>query len=245
MAAGIMPASPTHAWAFDEGTGSTAYPAFGDQTGTLLNEAHWSTDAPLSYGGNYSVEFQDKGGQGRVRFPGHYSGTAGSFQFWVYTTEMTGGDYYMQTGGGATGRMYLWTADASTAGLGIDNKGMPYFTRPPDDIWNHIAVTWDASLPTDNVTVYVTNSLGQNVHNFTSPNDGGDTGSIYMGNPGWGTRGFLGSIDELAYWSVPLTADNVDWLYENSASSIPEPATATLAVLSTLGLLLVRRRKRI
>ncbi len=239
-----MPGEPTHGWAFDEETGTTAYPAFGDQTGTLLTEAYWSTDSPLSYGGNGSVEFQDDGVQGRVHFPSHYSGTAGSFQFWVYTTEMQGGDYYMQTGGGAAGRMYLWTNNGSNAGLGIDNEGVGYFARPRNSIWNHIVVTWDASLFTDNVTVYVTNSEDpQSVYNFTSANDGGNTGYIYMGNPGWGDKGFLGRIDELAFWDVPLSADNVAWLYENSMSRIPEPATASLAVLGVLALLVAGRRR--
>jgi len=68
---------------------------------------------------------------------------------------------------------------------------------------------WDESLSTGNVKVYLTNTSGQNVYSFTSANDGGDTGDIRMGYPGWGNCGFLGRLDEVAFWDVPLTADDV------------------------------------
>lgn len=238
-AAPVMPTSPTHGWAFDEGAGTAASPVFGTQAGQLKNGAGWSTDCPLAYEGNRSVEFFDD--QDQVEFPGHYSGTAGSFQFWAYTSEIVSGDYYLHTNGGANGRMYLW-ATGSNAGLGIDGKGVGTFPRPPNDTWNHFVVTWDAALATNNVTVYVTNSLGQNTYSFTQTNDGGHTSTIWMGYPGWGDCGFKGRIDELAFWNVALTADNVEWLYRNSMASIPEPATFLLAALGAVGLFVLRRR---
>lgn len=241
LAAAIIPPSPTYAWSLDEGAGTTAAPTFGDQTGSLLNGATWSTNTPLAYVGNYSVEFLDD--QDQLRLPGHVSGKSGSLQFWVYTSEIVGSDYYLHTTGSS--RIYLWVYSTPLiVGMGINGSaGVGSFAKPPDDTWNHVVVTWDESLANDNVKVYVTNDAGQNVYSMTKTIGEGATGNILLGYPGWGSCGFKGLIDELAFWDVPLTAENVEWLSKRSVSTIPEPATAMLVVWGVLCLLSGRRRR--
>jgi len=97
VAGTALPPGPTHAWAFDEPAGTTAYPTFGSQEGQLVNGAGRSTDGPFSYADNHSVDLLDD--QDQALFPSHYSGTSGSFQFWAYQSEMHGGDYYLHTTG--------------------------------------------------------------------------------------------------------------------------------------------------
>ncbi len=245
LAAPIMPSSPTHGWAFDEGTGSTVAPCFGSQTGTRYDGTEWSEDSPLSYNGNNSAYFDTK--PGTVRFPSHLSGSSGSYQFWFRTYDMDAGAYYMNSPSGP-GRMYVYIfgANENSVGYGLNGVlGTGSFPTPPHGIWNHLVVTWDESLydaGQNNVKVYVTNSNGQNVYSARKELGVTNTGIIRIGGTG-STSGFEGLLDEVAFWNAPLSAENVEWLYENSMSKIPEPATATLAVLSVLALLVAGRRR--
>ncbi len=241
-AAPVMPASPTYAWALDEGTGTTAYPIFGTQDGDLYNGASWSTDCPISYAGNYCAYFGAKRDQ--VRFPSHLSGASGSMQFWFRSDDMSAGNYYMNTLGSGRSYVYVFGANENSVGYGLNGVlGVGAFPTPPHGIWNHMVITWDESLATDNVNVYITNSNGQSVYSNTKVLGADDTGTICVGSSG-SSSGFGGLLDEVAFWNVPLSADNVEWLYENSISTIPEPTTATLAVLAAIGLLITRRRRR-
>ncbi len=240
-AGAIVPPEPTYAWALDEGAGTTAAATFGGQTASLVNGASWSAGGPLAYAGNYAVDFVDDRDQ--LRLPTHTSGMSGSYQFWAYTTEMFASDYYLHTTGAA--RLYMWVhSDPLAAGIGINGaSGIGDFAKPPDDVWNHVVVTWDESLTTDNVKVYVTNNTGQTVSNMTKVIGQGDTGPILLGYPGWGDCGFQGLIDEVAFWDVPLSGENVQWLYGHSVSTIPEPMTAVLAIVGVVCLPFIRRRR--
>lgn len=243
MAEPLMPRDPTRAWALDEGTGATAYPEFGTDTGALRLGASWSPSGPFSYAGNHSAYFAANNDY--VAFPGYTTIPSGGYQFWAYTTDMGGGDYYLNSPSGP-GRWWLWLSNGTgnPAGLGLNGTSIGSFPRPPDNEWNHFVITWDESLATDNVKVYVTNDLGQSVYSMTKTLGTGDsTGEIRIGSTG-GSTGYAGFLDEVAFWNVPLSAENVDWLYRNSITTIPEPGTGIVAGLCLLALLITRRRRR-
>jgi hypothetical protein len=48
-------------------------------------------------------------------------------------------------------------------------------------------------------------------------------------------------MDEVAVWKSALTADNVEWLYANSMTQIPEPSGLVLICVGALALLIGRR----
>ena len=56
--AATMPAvTPTYAWLFDDGSGSTLTAEVGGHDGNLVNGPSWSSEVPFSYAGNGSLYF--------------------------------------------------------------------------------------------------------------------------------------------------------------------------------------------
>ena len=110
------------------------------------------------------------------------------------------------------------------------------------DVWHHLAFTWDRAGGSGNGTlmayldgVLVGSLTNQNWDSYTI--DAARFGKEIS----TGSRLFAGSADELAIFNRALTGDEVAAQFA-AAFGIPEPATATLGLLSFAGLMLRRRR---
>ena len=88
VAAPVMPPSPTSGWLLDEGSGSTTHQWDGSKTGTLYQNAGFSTDTPFAYTGNHSLSLSGVGGD-RAILDGTATGSAGTFQFWVKPSHIS------------------------------------------------------------------------------------------------------------------------------------------------------------
>ncbi len=173
------------------------------------------------------------GGQRGIFGNGHNSGNRTRFDI---NTESPGGNnsIFFRYQGGNIG----WS--------GITEFG----DELQEDQWYHLTVVVpDNALPTD-VMVYIDAVLltpdSGNMNNAGSPLNTG--GNFRIGD----TAGlFDGSIDDVQYYGEALNAEQITLLFNNpglsldqiGVNTIPEPATATLALLAT-GLVALRRRRR-
>jgi hypothetical protein len=116
-----------------------------------------------------------------------------------------------------------------------------------DDTWHHIVYCFDptVSLVQDRVSFYL--DAQQEAVSSTTLADGTPdsfSGFVYpMILAGWNNRGTIqnfldGSLDEVAFYTRPLSAEEVASHYN---AAIPEPATVLLFGLGGVALLRKRR----
>ncbi|MFC4993739.1 LamG domain-containing protein [Rubritalea tangerina] len=118
-----------------------------------------------------------------------------------------------------------------------------------EETWNHVVLQYDLT-SNSTLNVYVNGTLRDTVtdtsgtFSFTGLHLGGSRdGSVAA----IGDRDWDGMMDEVALWDRSLTSDEVTSLYNAGLSGIavtavPEPSSAALLGLSSLGLMLRRRR---
>jgi hypothetical protein len=244
MADLVQPAVPNYSWLFDDGSGTSATANTGGHNGTLNGSAAWSTEVPFAYAGNKSIDFTG----GNVTAVGNAMGTSGTVSLWARTTI----DYLHSTNrfflDSSGPRTYLydsavngWTEfsiNGATANDGslINNSNFPVNT------WHHVAVTWDNSLPGDKVLFYLDGGL---VASSGTAMIAGTPTSWFFGSRYSNELSWQGQMDEIAFWSVPLSGDNVAWLAHNSlAAPTPEPSTLVLVGTAMVSLLAYAWRKR-
>ncbi len=110
----------------------------------------------------------------------------------------------------------------------------------PKDQWVHFAVTFDDSLASDELKLYVGGALAgsSNLNPGSGVNTSGANrvaiGSIYENNG----RSFSGGLDDLRIYDSVLSASEIQAL-----ANIPEPSTLLLGLGGMLGTMLLRRRK--
>ncbi|MFC1805597.1 LamG domain-containing protein [Planctomycetota bacterium] len=234
----MMPGPPTAGWLLDEGTGTTTYELGGVKTGTLNQNAAFSTDTPFAYAGNHSLSLTGTTGD-RALLAGTPSGTAGTFQLWVKTNDTAAPQYLIDGTNGH--RTLIYRNSATSYSMYINQTSIGGFpaSHTPEGDWTHLAVVWDNSLATGKQQLYV-DGVPTNAYNKTL--SAKNPAQVWLGNRFSNNEALNGKLDEYALWSTPLGPDEIEWLASNSVHSIPEPCT--LALLGMGALALLRRRRR-
>ena len=137
----------------------------------------------------------------------------------------------MREDGGDVGQVYTHTSSSASSNF--------TFAAGANEVWRHIAVTYDAT--TGTTTAYLD---GVYAGDMTVAGD--LTASDYIvvgGHRGSTGRNFEGLIDDIGVWNEVLSTGAIEDLAGGTAVAdvIPEPATLSLLGLGCLGLL--RRRK--
>jgi len=231
-----QPSLPDKAWLFDEGTGSTAKPSSGPDSGTLHSNVTWTTNTPHVYGANHAVYF-DGTGSNRVNFPGHNYGTEGTISVWAYREG--GAQYLFDASPGGRTLLYAhYDLFMNDTHLGaVDGELIP------DNEWTHLVLTWD-NAATDGMRekVYKNGSLFTAFDTVLNPKS---PAMLWLGNRYSNNEPWRGMIDEYALWSTALSPAQIGWLYQNSLSALPEPSTLLVwSLLAGLGVGAAWRRRR-
>ena len=261
----VMPAAPDYGWAFDEDAGTTAAAAFGNVDGSVKGGA-WSGTTNFGYAGNGSLELSggisdgqevwldDVGGSDKISINDAGANNAFTISAWIFDRDDQNTNRASLFGNwfDATQNIMLWnTTNADSITLLVRQQGdvgNQVVRVTPLAQWVHVVGVWDGNASdTGTATLYVNDQFetisNAGVTEGWAVEDGYRIGGDSRGNNvGKGrNRMFNGFIDEVAVWKSALTADEVEWLRQNSMSEIPEPGTLTL--LAGCGLALLRRRK--
>ena len=220
VAAPVMPPSPTSGWLLDEGSGSTTHQWDGSKTGTLYQNAGFSTDTPFAYTGNHSLSLSGVGGD-RAILDGTATGSAGTFQFWVKPNDTGDPQYLIDGTNGHRTLIYRTSPTNYQMYLNQANIGGFPTSFTPTDEWTHMAVVWDNALPTEKEKVYI-NGVQQSAYNVGVSDR--DPAQVWLGSRFSNNEALNGKIDEYAVWNEPLNPDHIEWLAQNSLKSIPAPA---------------------
>jgi len=217
IAAPVTPPSPVSAWLLDEGAGTTTQQWGGSKTGTLYQNASFSSDTPFAYTGNHSLSLSGVWGD-RAILDGTATGSAGTFQFWVKPNDTAAPQYLIDGTNGHRTLVYRTSATNYQMYLNQTNiGGFPASFTPTDD-WTHMAVVWDNALPTEKEKVYI-NGVQQRAYNVGVSDR--DPTQVWLGSRFSNNEALNGKIDEYAVWNEPLSPDHIEWLAQNSLKSIP------------------------
>lgn len=246
-----MPQAPVTAYTFDEGTGATVADPFGNITGTLIDVAAFSTEVPLAYAGNFSLDlsaagndYVDLGDQPSLFFPGAFS-----ISVWVRPTEVATNQF-----GHYIVADYVPSADQSSFGIRLNG------TRIPDDA-GKIGFFWEFPQQIFPSLLLSTTDLDAVIntwYHITAVSDGAETSRLYIngileneftfsqtrddvpGNTAIGRAGsfeapsfnFEGQIDEVAFFNYALNGDEASWLFHNSIRGLSAPPAAPFDIVS-------------
>jgi hypothetical protein len=250
-AADQMPQDPVTAYTFDEGTGATVADPFGNITGTLVDVATFSTEVPLAYAGNFSLDlsaagndYVDLGDQASLFFPGAFS-----ISVWVRPTEAATnafGHYVVAD--------YIANADQSSFAIRLNGTSNPdnagkigfFWEFPPQNFpgfvlsttdldavintWYHITAVSDGA---ETSRLYI-NGILENEVTF-SQTRGDVPGNIAIGRAGSFEApnfNFEGQIDEVAFFNYALNGDEASWLFHNSIRGLSAPPAAPFDIVS-------------
>lgn len=121
-------------------------------------------------------------------------------------------------------------------GFGLSPVSLDNVGTITDDVWTHVAGTWDGST----YSIYLDGVLAGSV---------AGSGSILLGNDplrlgqsaasGATNNGFFGLIDDARIYNNALSAAEI---FNIANPTVPEPTTAALAMLGLGGLVMRRRR---
>jgi hypothetical protein len=131
-------------------------------------------------------------------------------------------------------------------GNGVHWGGASTPQSQPGGQWSNIVVTWGPDgLGGTTLTVYSNGTFLGDAPGAVVPDFYAD--ALMIGAKVGGDNAFAGMFDEVAIWDTPLTADNVEWIYQNSLSElgvpIPEPTSGMLLAMGLLGMAAFRRRR--
>ena len=230
--------SPNHQWLFDEGSGTTGADTgtTGGSDATLNFGAGWSANTPFAYSGNSSL---DTGAAGNATAPSPSAGSfAGPFTMSVWAawdgTVLGGvpGNHYIFDSEPSGNRHLLLLNDNNPTNLFWDNQnhGTAGLGALSSNDWSHYAFVSDGI----DLLVYEDGNLVS-----TIADDGGAVNTLFIGSRFSNNEFWRGEIDEFAIWDEALSADNVEWLSQNSLNDlnsavVPEPAS--VALWSMLGI---------
>jgi len=257
FAVALKPSDPNFAWLLD-GNNSAL---FGGQNGTRTGAAgsnpsgpEFVTDVPLAYDQNRALEFDGTDDEFVVADtaalrPGTGAWTT-SFWFKADDADQTGGIIAKRQNSGSFNQLQIAAGTILGTGSLSPSKKLSIIIRASstsdwwfhttDDIidgeWHHVGFVRAAA---GGGTMYVDGqleALTQAKLTGAGPRDVDNTVPWIFGSNN-GSDHFEGLVDEVAFWNIELTGDNMEWLAFRSFSPdfvVPEPSSASLLGLAVL-----------
>jgi len=138
---------------------------------------------------------------------------------WIkHPNAVTAGERIMVSGTGSSGDVTWYLNSASSMGLTLDNNSPVTVTVTGlslgDGNWHHLAFTYDGSLGSNNISVYVDGTLKAN-GNQTGALKIPSTNNTTIASYG-ATNYFNGSIDDVRIYNRALTSGEISGLYAGS-----------------------------
>lgn len=244
----LSAAQPMAWWKFDETSGPTAFASAGGVNGTLSGAATFAT----GISGN-AIQLS-QAGAGHVNFGNNFglTGTSYTISYWVKTTTTATDQVVL--GKHRAGSSNGYFAGVSQNGpYGAPNKAWAYQSSSPgnqpistttvnDGTWKHVAIAYNLSggshsIYVDGGLAEATTTANPMVANGASFIVGGVANSSLTGVLSL----FTGLIDDVQIYNSRLNDAQIQALYENPGTAVPEPAT--LAVVGFGAAALARRRR--
>ncbi len=216
-------------WGFNEGTGTSAMDASGnDRTGTLVNGAAWSSDAPSGTG--YSISLNGSNAYVSVSsVPGlKYTGGDFSVSAWIKPgAGETNGGYIISKPWNSAGD-YNYTLNYATNGrislglAGATSYLLETTVAVPVGRWSFVAATVDS---TNKVSIYIDGSLKiTGTHSIvswtrTDNNTPLTIGTLFPYGVGWSGNGSFslnGLIDKPRVMNSALSAKAIKKMYDET-----------------------------
>jgi len=230
------PADPVAAWNFDEGSGTILNDIIGSDDGTVTNmvAGNWLPGGAFTHVGNSNLDFN-------VATPAEYVDLGDSptvqnksnvtFSIWMNTdadpTFAALIDF--QKNGSAGSRITVeqrTSLEIRGGGRAPDSQTFQEMTTTNSPVaigsWQHIFVEFD--IPNDAVAIYVNNVLEDDDGTSTFTNNSTDDTTSDIGVIGVNdtpTSGkYNGQLDEIAVFDFMLTANEREWLFENTINKL-------------------------
>jgi Concanavalin A-like lectin/glucanases superfamily/PEP-CTERM motif len=246
----VLANGPAAYWRFSETSGTNAVDSVGGNDGTYIGGAVLTASGPQapSFPGfesdNSATSFN--GTNAAVNTPISFSNaTQFTLEGWVKAatanqanrTGLFGNNDVIEFGYINDSTLELWTPFT----------GALHVSPPPDDQWYHIAAVGTGS----QIAIYINGALAGSMAHGALPGTGYGS-SAYLFNIGGdgvqdaGGNWFLGDLDEIAVYRTALSDTQILADYEAAfrAPPVPEPASATMALLGLVGLTGALRRRR-
>lgn len=240
--------TPIAWWKFDETSGSTASATLGGIDGTLSGSATFSG----GISGN-ALQLSTAGGS-YARFGDNFGllATSYSISFWMNSTETTN-DQIIVGKHRATFVSGHFVGMGSNGPYGAVNKAWAYQGSFPgnqpvsttsinDGNWHHIVVTYD--IGNSSHTIFVDGAPGESTASANGMSAAAAdfmVGGIFDAG-GTAVSTYTGMVDDLQIYTEVLSDGNINYLFNNPGSAVPEPATITALLVG--GISVLRRRKR-
>ncbi|MHC4457062.1 MAG: LamG domain-containing protein [Planctomycetota bacterium] len=203
-------------WTFDEGSGTTAYDSAGDNNGTLVGDANWTTGVT---GG--ALRFDGVGDYVEVDSSEELKlNLTGTISVWIYPHDL-----YRHTivekkgapGGGNRGENYFLTFGSSNQCVLNIGDGSTYVSAEiaaesfSVNSWYHIVGTWNSS----NIMIYLNGELQDIQTNTLSYLISSDSYPVRIGAHDSLTWFFDGKIDDVRIYDRFLSAEEIEELYQD------------------------------
>lgn len=248
-AASVLSAqTPIAWWKFDEAGGSTASATVGGIDGSLSGSATFASGVSgnalqLSAAGGSYASFGDNFGLVAASY---------SLSFWVNSTE-TASDQIILGKHRATFVSGYFAGMGANGPYGAANKAWAYQSSFPgnqpisttsinDGTWHHVVVTYNVGNSFH--TIYVDGAPAES--SVTAAGMGVAAADFMVGgifnSAGTAISTYSGMVDDLQIYDEVLSDGDINYLYHNPGSAVPEPATITALLVG--GLAAIRRRKR-
>jgi flagellin-like protein len=151
-------------------------------------------------------------------------------EFWFKPDQVYVDMHLVSTNGPTNTHPYLvqtWPSDASMRFVVNDTSPVYVYTELSAGTWYHVAATYDSTLPSANVKIYLNGEL-EETSDYTDPVADPGNKNLRIGAKYDDSLFFDGTIDEVAVYGRVLSAGEISDLYNNYGYTTPNYPKKTL-----------------